>query len=94
MPNVDVNNVQVSEHGNWANVIYTFPRGTVDDGRNTLACSDPNNPGRPKQFTKGQNYYIRYRLNSNNQEEKWDGECEYEPGGTAGVQFGQLDMLD
>jgi hypothetical protein len=91
---IAINTIRVYTHGNWANLLYNFPQGFIDDNRNTLACSDPANAARPATFVKGTSYYLRWLVNGTGHEDRFEGECEYEPGGAAGVQFGELELLD
>ncbi len=90
----DINTVQICQDGNWGNVLHTFPRGLVDEQRTTVVCSDPGNAARPQQFTKDTSYFISYLLDHNGGQEKWRGECHYDAGGAAGVEFRELDMQD
>ena len=48
---------------------------------------------RPLQFVKGTKYYIRYTVAGTNVNREWEGECEYEAGGSASVQFGEMEMI-
>ncbi|GAA3844058.1 hypothetical protein GCM10022243_08090 [Saccharothrix violaceirubra] len=89
---ITVTNVRIYAHGNWGTLLEVFPKGHIDDNRTTLACSDQNNPGRQAQFTAGTSYYISYDLPTGSQE-RWDGECFYDNGGTAPVEFRELDLL-
>lgn len=88
-----INNVRIYQYGSFNNLIYTFPQGHTDNGENEMACSDPANNARPKQFIKGTKYYIRYTITATGIVREWQGECEYEAGGTAGVQFGEMEMI-
>ncbi|HEX4701004.1 MAG TPA: hypothetical protein VH352_02650 [Pseudonocardiaceae bacterium] len=90
----DIQNVEIYSDSAFNNLIYIFPQGNADDGQNVMACSDPGNPGRGVQFATGTRYYIRYTIVSSGSQRQWQGDCEYEPGGAAGVQFGEMELVD
>ncbi len=90
----EITNVSIYQDNGFVTLIHTFPQGHTDEGHNELACSDPTNAARPVQFTRGTRYYIRYTITGTNQQRQWQGDCTYEAGGTAGVSFDELEMVD
>lgn len=90
----EINNISVYQDNGFTTLIHTFPQGHTDSRENEMACSDPNNPTRPVQFTVGTRYYIRYVIAGTGVQREWQGDCTYEPGGAAGVSFDELEMVD
>jgi hypothetical protein len=88
----DIFNVRIYPLGNWAGPIHTFPQGNTD--LNTLACSDPGNAGRAAQFAVGTRYNIAYQIQGSGNEQRWEADCKYEPGGSAGVEFEEMEIQD
>ena len=85
-------NVQVCQNGNWGNVLHTFPQGNLTKDRNSITCNDPNNPGRAA-LQKDGHYYIRCTVTITGNTETWEGDCKFDAGGSAPVEFEELELV-
>jgi hypothetical protein len=85
-------NVQVFANANWTGPLYTFPTGFINGGRNSITCKDETAPQRPATCVKGQQYFIRVQQGGH--VEQWEGQCVYDAGGVAPLQFDELELAD